>query len=77
MVDVALVHQDKEEIIKTAKQIGTFDISIEQVPDSCTVFAPNAPATTSKIRQLEEEEEKLSVDQLIKDMIMETYKSGR
>lgn len=68
---------DKEEIIKTAKKIGTFDISIEQVPDSCTVFAPNAPATTSKIKQLEDEEAKLSVDELVKDMIIETFKSGR
>jgi thiamine biosynthesis protein ThiI len=63
---------DKEEVIKRARDIGTFDISIEQVPDSCTVFAPNSPATAAPIDKIEIEEKKLDIDQLLNDVIEET-----
>ena len=66
---------DKEEIIKTAKAIDTFDISIEQVPDSCTVFAPPAPATTSKLRRIEAEEAKLDIAALLDETIENTWNS--
>jgi len=38
-----LTGMNKEEVIKLARSIGTYDISAEQVPDSCTVFAPEFP----------------------------------
>ena len=63
---------DKEEVIKRAREIGTFDISIEQVPDSCTVFAPNSPATAAQLDKIELEEKKLDIDQLLNDIIEET-----
>jgi len=67
---------DKEEIIKTARFIGTFDISTEQVPDSCTVFAPDSPATTSTIEKIEKEEAKLDVNALLAETIEKTWKSA-
>ncbi|MCK5845764.1 MAG: hypothetical protein KAG97_13710, partial [Victivallales bacterium] len=66
---------DKVDIINTARKIETFDISIEQAPDSCTVFAPNSPATRSTVEQLEREEAKLSVDDLLADIIEATFNS--
>ena len=63
---------DKEEVIKRSREIETFDISIEQVPDSCTVFAPSSPATAAPIDKIELEEKKLDIDQLLQDIIEET-----
>ncbi|NOY75357.1 MAG: tRNA 4-thiouridine(8) synthase ThiI [Kiritimatiellaeota bacterium] len=64
---------DKEEIIKTAKRLKTFEISIERAPDSCTVFAPKSPATTSTIQQLEKEEAKLFVDELFEELTNDAF----
>jgi thiamine biosynthesis protein ThiI len=67
-----LLGLDKEEIIETARSIGTFDISIEQVPDSCTVFAPDSPATKSTLKKILFEEGKLDVDTLLEETIAKT-----
>jgi thiamine biosynthesis protein ThiI len=37
---------DKLDVIRISEQIDAFEISKVQVPDSCTVFAPNSPATS-------------------------------
>ncbi len=50
---------DKSESVSFAKKIGTYPISIEQVPDSCTVFAPPAPAVAAKLHFVELDEKKL------------------
>lgn len=50
---------DKLETIQAAQRIGTFEISKTQVPDSCTVFAPDAPCTRAQLRHAEEEEAKI------------------
>ncbi len=54
-----LLGMDKTEIIKIANDINTFEISKLQVPDSCTVFAPGSPATSSRLQQLIDEENKI------------------
>ena len=51
-----LIGMNKQEIITHAKQIGTYDISIEPQPDCCSVFMPNHPSTSSKIKYLEADE---------------------
>ncbi|MBO5793072.1 MAG: tRNA 4-thiouridine(8) synthase ThiI [Lentisphaeria bacterium] len=55
-----LVGSDKLECIRLAEEIGTFDISNVQVPDSCTVFAPSSPCTSSEPEILEQEEAKIA-----------------
>ena len=50
---------DKLESIERAEKIGTYDISIEPFPDSCTVFAPPSPAVAAKFYLVEEEERKI------------------
>jgi len=70
-----LAGMDKEEVIKTAKRIDTFDVSIEQVPDSCTVFAPNAPAIAAPLYKIEAEENNLGIEELIAETIEKTWKS--
>ena len=54
-----LVGSDKLDCIRLAEEIGTFDISNVQVPDSCTVFAPSSPCTASEPEILEQEEAKI------------------
>lgn len=72
-----LAGMDKEEVIKIAKKIGTFDVSIEQVPDSCTVFAPVAPATSAPLDKIREEEAKLEIEELLAETIAKTWNSRR
>ena len=54
-----LAGMDKLESIDRAMKIGTFDLSIEPQPDSCTVFAPPSPAVAAKYQLVEEEEKKI------------------
>lgn len=44
-----LVGLDKNSIIEYAKKFNTYDISIEQFPDSCALFAPKHPVTKPKL----------------------------
>ena len=50
---------DKLETIRRAEQLGTFQISIEPMPDSCTVFAPPSPSVAAKLERIEAEEKLL------------------
>ena len=54
-----LCGQDKMETISIAQKIGTFELSKEQVPDSCTVFAPDRPSTRVSVEDAEAEEAKI------------------
>lgn len=47
---------DKLDTIAVAEKIGTMALSVVQVPDSCTVFAPASPATGADLAEVEKEE---------------------
>tara|TARA_Y100001960_G_scaffold179051_1_gene187777 strand:+ start:144 stop:1334 length:1191 start_codon:yes stop_codon:yes gene_type:complete len=51
-----LIGMDKMEIIEAARAIKTYETSIEQQPDCCSVFMPPRPVTRAKIPELEEDE---------------------
>jgi thiamine biosynthesis protein ThiI len=59
-----LVGMDKQEIIDQARRIGTFDISSIPDQDCCQLFVPKHPATKAKLREVEEAESRLEIDQL-------------
>jgi tRNA uracil 4-sulfurtransferase len=40
-----LVTYDKEDIIRIARKIGTFDISVRPFEDCCSIYVPKSPAT--------------------------------
>lgn len=67
-----LVCMDKHDTIRIAERIGTLNISNEQFPDSCTVFASSSPATTSTVKIIEEEEAKLGDYNIILDEIVKS-----
>lgn len=64
-----LIGMDKEEIIKTAREIDTFDLSILPYEDCCTVFLPKNPVIKPKLDVIEKAESKLDVEALISDAI--------
>jgi tRNA uracil 4-sulfurtransferase len=60
-----LIGMDKVEIIERARKIGTYDISIQDVADCCTLFTPKFPATKSSIESLKEIETNLELPEYI------------
>lgn len=60
-----VIGMDKEEIIKIARKIGTFDTSILPYEDCCTVFTPRHPRLHPTIAELEKAEEKLDMETLL------------
>ena len=64
-----LVVEDKENIIKLARRIDTFDISIRPYEDCCTIFAPRRPKTKPDLDKCLEFEKKFDYEQLIKDAL--------
>jgi thiamine biosynthesis protein ThiI len=60
-----LIGMDKNEIMADARRIGTFDISIQEHDDCCTLFMPRMPATHATVRQVEEGEADIDVPALI------------
>jgi tRNA uracil 4-sulfurtransferase len=64
-----LIGMNKESIITRAKEIGTYETSIEPQPDCCSVFMPNNPVTRSKIPWLERDEEKIPWKELSDDAL--------
>ena len=53
-----LAAMDKQEIINTAKKIGTYDISIRPYEDCCTVFVPKFPESKPNAKAVASIEQK-------------------
>ena len=64
-----LIGMDKVNIIDIAKQIKTFETSIEPFEDCCTVFLPKHPILRPKIEDINSSEEKLDITKLVNDAI--------
>ena len=60
-----VVGMDKEEIVRIARRIGTFETSILPYEDCCTVFTPKHPKTRPQVADLEEAEKALDVGALV------------
>jgi thiamine biosynthesis protein ThiI len=60
-----VVGMDKEEIVRIARKIGTFETSILPYEDCCTVFTPRHPRLRPLPGEVEAAEAKLDVDALV------------
>ena len=69
-----LIAMDKVDIMDRAREIGTYETSIEPYEDCCTVFLPKHPATKPKLDRILESESKLDVEALIAEA-METLET--
>ena len=67
-----LIGMDKTEIIDIAKEIGTYEKSIEPFEDSCVIFAPKHPVTNPKLEDVLAEEAKIeNYDELMSEIFEE------
>jgi thiamine biosynthesis protein ThiI len=64
-----LIGTDKQEIVDTARDIGTFDVSALPHDDCCSYLMPRAPATTSTPQKAIEAEALLDVGKLVNDAL--------
>lgn len=64
-----LVGMDKEEIVRTARKIGTFETSILPYEDCCTVFTPRHPKTHPKLEEITEAEAALDIETLVEEAV--------
>jgi thiamine biosynthesis protein ThiI len=60
---------DKNEIVKIAESIGTYDVSCLPYEDCCTVFVPKHPVTKPRLDLVMEAEQALPVDDLVKECV--------
>ncbi len=61
-----LVGMDKQEIIDQSRRIGTFEISSVPDQDCCQLFVPKHPATKARFVDVEKDESKLDIKELLR-----------
>ena len=67
-----LIGMDKTEIIDIAKEIGTYEKSIEPHEDSCVMFSPKHPVTNPKLEDVLVEEAKIeNYDEILNKIFSE------
>lgn len=62
-----LIGMDKEDIIKIARNIGTFETSTLPYEDCCTVFTPRHPKTRPELEKVIAEQNRLPFDELVNE----------
>ena len=60
-----LAGDDKQEILRLARRIGTYEISCEPFEDCCPRFMPRSPAIFSSPEELDEAEKELDIEGLV------------
>ena len=64
-----VIGMDKEEIVRIARKIGTFETSILPYEDCCTVFTPRHPKTRPTVDELVEIEENYDYEALCREAV--------
>ncbi|MEH7176508.1 tRNA uracil 4-sulfurtransferase ThiI [Neobacillus vireti] len=67
-----LLTMDKNDIIKIAKEIDTYDISIRPFEDCCTIFVPSSPKTKPKREKVQRYESYFDFEHLIQEAVQKT-----
>ena len=66
-----LVAMDKEEIISTARQIGTFETSILPYDDCCVIFSPKHPLVRPEVEQEKKSYNEMNIEELLDKCVSE------
>ena len=64
-----LIGRDKREIMDTAKELGTLDISNLPYEDCCSFMIAKHPSTKSRISEIEQFEKNIDVEGLVKKAV--------
>lgn len=64
-----LIGMDKEEIVRFARKIGTFETSILPYEDCCTLFTPRHPKTRPTLAEVEAAEAALDIEGLVAEAL--------
>lgn len=64
-----LVGLDKEDIVRMARKIGTYDTSVLPYEDCCTIFTPRHPKTKPRLAEVERAESRLDVQALVDEAV--------
>ncbi len=64
-----LVGHDKREIVDLAKRIGTYELSIQEYRDCCSLVAEKHPATRAKLPVVRKQEEKIDIEKLVEETL--------
>jgi len=65
-----LIGFDKDETVRIAREIGTFEIS--EGPEICDLLGPAHPATRASMEQVLAEEARIDIDRLVRDALAGT-----
>ncbi len=60
-----VVGMDKEDIVKLARKIGTYDTSILPYEDCCTVFTPRHPRLRPTLEEIQRAEQGLDIEGMV------------
>ncbi|WP_026961645.1 tRNA uracil 4-sulfurtransferase ThiI [Alicyclobacillus herbarius] len=66
-----LIAEDKVDIIRRARQIGTYETSILPYEDCCTIFVPRNPRTKPRLEEAEQAEQNLDIAGLVQRCVDE------
>ncbi|OFK24635.1 tRNA uracil 4-sulfurtransferase ThiI [Olsenella sp. HMSC062G07] len=64
-----LIGSDKQEIMRRAQQIGTYDLSAQSVDDCCTLFMPRRPETHARLAEVHAAWDSFDHDAMIDDLV--------
>ena len=64
-----VVGMDKEDIVRIARRIGTYDTSILPYEDCCTVFTPRHPRLRPTLAEVEHAEQDLDIERMVQDAV--------
>ena len=64
-----LIGSDKQEIMRRAEEIGTYDISAQDAADCCTLFMPHRPETHAKPDMVHEAWDSFDHDAMIEELV--------
>ncbi|GMA49191.1 putative tRNA sulfurtransferase [Alicyclobacillus contaminans] len=67
-----LVAEDKVDIMRRAREIGTYETSILPYEDCCTIFVPKNPRTRPRIDEAEAAEQALDIPRLVEEALART-----
>lgn len=66
---------DKDEIINLARKIGSYELSIEEYKDCCSLVARKDPSTKTKIEEVKRLESEIDIEKVVGEAMNEVEES--